>query len=379
MVELILSMGMPAIDENLTHLITQLDRFNASNMSGLTRMAKSIAQTLCFVALSFECFQVMLGRRGLDVFKIMRPLALSMVIAFWGAVITGLSAPGKAMEDYARGLAGTWNKEVVKLEEEVAKLQGKYMDRLREKNAAVEKQKEAERDANSEGVIDAITNLGSSITDKFNDFAKSSAIWIETKVTEIINSSIRFVGEIVWQMTYYGILVVGRFFMGVLKMFGPIAFAISIMSPWGSAWSQWVSRYLSVSLYGCLVFLAVCYIDQVILYALEVDVRAYTALLGSDIKGDWSEIGALGVQGIGTTCHYVVAMFVGAFVLRMVPELASWLIPASAAGGIASMAAGLTGAASSVGGAGLSSGVSSVRQVVGNVGRQAGRNLSQGI
>ena len=53
----------------------------------------------------------------------------------------------------------------------------------------------------------------------------------------------------------------------------------------------------------------------------------------------WQQIGALGLQGIGSNCMYAMGMLVGAYVLRFVPEVASWLIP----GGISSSAGTASG------------------------------------
>jgi hypothetical protein len=35
------------------------------------------------------------------------------------------------------------------------------------------------------------------------------------------------------------------------------------------------------------------------------------------------------LQGIGSNCMYAMGMLVGAYVIRFVPEVASWLIPGS--------------------------------------------------
>ena len=53
----------------------------------------------------------------------------------------------------------------------------------------------------------------------------------------------------------------------------------------------------------------------------------------------WEQIGALGLQGIGSNCMYARGMLVGAYIIRFVPEVASWLIP----GGVSSSAASAAG------------------------------------
>lgn len=53
----------------------------------------------------------------------------------------------------------------------------------------------------------------------------------ETKMSEWINDVIRFVGELIFQMSYYGILVAQRIFMAILMIFCPIMFALSLAPP----------------------------------------------------------------------------------------------------------------------------------------------------
>ena len=109
--------------------------------------------------------------------------------------------------------------------------------------------------------------------------------------------------------------------------------------------------------------MCIYYIDFILLYNLQQDLIAYNHLLHGSVNS-WEQIGALGLQGIGSNCMYAMGMLVGAYIIRFVPEVASWLIPGgissgagSAAGGavmgMTSMAGGVAGGAagSVVGGA----------------------------
>ena len=74
-------------------------------------------------------------------------------------------------------------------------------------------------------------NLGSTI----NNYAQRAAVAAETKVSEWINDVIRFVGELIFQMSYYGMLVAQRILMTILATFAPIMSALSIVPPWSNA------------------------------------------------------------------------------------------------------------------------------------------------
>lgn len=193
-------------------------------------------------------------------------------------------------------------------------------------------------------------NLGSTI----NNYAQRAAVAAETKISEWVNDVIRFIGELIFQMSYYGMLVAQRIFLTIMETFAPIMFALSIVPPWSSAWSQWISKFLSLTLWGFVVYMCIFYIDFILEYNLLKDIEAYDHLLKGSVNS-WQSIGALGLQGIGSNYMYAMGMLVGAYVIRFVPEVASWLIPGGvsssagqAAGGFA-MAAAQKGASMSVG------------------------------
>ena len=138
-------------------------------------------------------------------------------------------------------------------------------------------------------------------------------------------------------MSYYGILVAQRIFIAIMIVFCPIMFALSLAPPWNSAWSQWMSKFLSLTLWGFVTYMCLYYIDFILMYNLQEDLVAYNHLLHGTVNS-WEQIGALGLQGIGSNCMYAMGMLVGAYIIRFVPEVASWLIPGGISSGAASPA-----------------------------------------
>lgn len=206
-------------------------------------------------------------------------------------------------------------------------------------------------------------NLGTTI----NNYAQRAAVAAETKVSEWINDVIRFIGELIFQMSYYGMLVAQRIFLTIMAVFAPIMFALSIVPPWSNAWSQWVSKYLSLSLWGFVVYMCLYYIDFILMYNLQEDLTAYGKLLQDQVDS-WSQIGALGLQGIGSNCMYAMGMLVGAYVIRFVPDVASWLIP----GGVSSSAGSAAGGVAAGTVAGFASGAMTATSAVAPVAGSAG-------
>ena len=230
------------------------------------------------------------------------------------------------------------------MERKVAQKQADYLKRLRQVQDSVETAKQIQAIGEDAHWWDKLIYSMENLVSTINNYAQQAAVAAETKVSEWINDVIRFIGELIFQMTYYGILVAQRIFMTILAMFAPIMFALSIVPPWSNAWSQWMSKYLSLSLWGFVTYMCLYYIDFILLYNLQEDITAYSKLLQGQVN-TWNQIGTLGLQGIGSNCMYAMGMLVGAFILRFVPEVASWLIP----GGVSSSVGSASGAVATAG------------------------------
>ena len=338
--DMLLTMGLPSIDESLDKLLVAMESFPKSAILGnAVGYARVIGVCLALCMGSYECWMMMLGRRAVDVLRLLRIVGLSVCITSSTWICNSLQSPGKALEYTTKAMALAKNKEVAALERKVAEKQGEYLDRLREVQDSIEAAKQIEaigEDAHWwDKLIYSMENLGSTI----ENYAQRAAVAAETKISEWINDVIRFVGELIFQMSYYGMLIAQRIFLTILAMFAPIMFALSIVPPWSSAWAQWIGKYLSLSLWGFVVYMCLYYVDFILLYNLQEDITAYSKLLEGDVTS-WGQIGALGIQGIGSNCMYAMGMLVGAYVIRFVPEVASWLVP----GGVSSSAGSTAGA-----------------------------------
>ncbi len=340
LLNILCTMGLPSIDESLDKLLVAMETFpNVAVLGDAVGLARIIGLCLALCVGSYECWMMMLGKRGMDVMKLLRIVGISICISCSSYICSALQSPGKGLETVTKAMAQSKNKEVAAFELKVAQKQSEYLERLREVQDSISTAQQVAaigEDANWwDKLIYNVENLGNTI----NNYAQRAAVAAETKVSEWINDVIRFVGELVFQMSYYGILVAQRIFLAIMMIFCPIMFALSLAPPWNSAWSQWMGKYLSLTLWGFVTYMCLYYIDFILLYNLQQDLIAYNHLLTGSVNS-WSQIGALGLQGIGSNCMYAMGMLVGAYIIRFVPEVASWLVP----GGVSSGVAGTSGA-----------------------------------
>lgn len=357
LLSILCTMGLPAIDESLDRLLVAMEAFpNVAILGNTIGFARVLGLLLALCVGSYECWMMMLGRRGMDVMKLLRIIGISMCISSSSWICSALQVPGKSLESTTKAMAMAKNREVAALELKVAQKQGEYLERLRAVQDSISTAKqiaEIGEDANWwDKLVYNVENLGTTI----NNYAQRAAVAAETKVSEWINDVIRFVGELIFQMSYYGILVAQRIFIAIMIVFCPIMFALSLAPPWNSAWSQWMSKFLSLTLWGFVTYMCLYYIDFILMYNLQEDLVAYNHLLHGTVNS-WEQIGALGLQGIGSNCMYAMGMLVGAYIIRFVPEVASWLIPGGISSGAASPAGSVAMGAATMAGSAAGSAV----------------------
>lgn len=339
LLDILCTMGLPSVDDSLQRLLNAMHSFPAElgSTEGIARLVG------CGIALgvgSYEAWMMMLGRRGIDVMKILRIIILSICITSSSSICSAIKAPGESLEESAHNSLNATQILVKQKEEQVAQLQKRYLDRLTFVQDSIYKAKEVEAIGKNAGtfrqILYNVQNLGATI----DNLTKKAAVVAESKITEWINDVIRFIGQLIFQMAYYGMFVAQRCFMAMMQAFAPLMFALSLAPPWKSAWSQWMSKFISISLWGWGIYTVMLYVDYILMYNLDADIEAYTRLIGGT-DNSWGQIGALGLQGIGSNCMYAMGMLAGAFVLRMVPEVCSWLIPGGVSSGIGQAAGGV--------------------------------------
>lgn len=372
-------MGAPVLSENLDALITAMGDFPAnSGLKVILSWAKMIGCCLALGVGGNECFQMILGRRGMDVMKILHILIISICITNSSLICNMAHAPGRALQHHAKSMCEKENAIVAEKEEAVAALQEKYIDKVRDQLRKLEENQESQRAAESDGIIDDLLNSIEDIKLQIQNRLKEFALLAETKICEWISIIIRYIGEVIFQVSFYGLLVSANIFMHILACFAPLMFALSLSPHYKTAWSQWLSKYVSLSLWGFVCYLCIYYIDFILQYNLEQDITSYTTLINNvhaDVDGD-TQIIAIGMQSIGSTCMYVVGLLIGVRVISFVPEVASWLMPGGVSSGIGSSMGGQAVAGAAAGaGAGVASRAAGV---AGNIGSQAGRNLHWG-
>ena len=183
-----LTIGLPAIDESLDKLLVAMETFpNVAVLGDAIGLARILGLLLALCVGSYECWMMMLGRRGMDVMKLLRIIGISICISSSSWICQALQVPGKGLETATKAMAKAKNKEVAAFELKVAQKQSEYLDRLRAVQDSISTAQQVAAIGQDaawwDKLIYNVENLGSTI----NNYAQRAAVAAETKVSEWIN------------------------------------------------------------------------------------------------------------------------------------------------------------------------------------------------
>ena len=337
------------------------------NAVGLARTILSIG--ILFV-LGYEMWPVIQGKRSPDITVLLKPFLLFGVITGWNGFVTAMMRPGELMTEGGRTFYEAQWAKMGSLEDSCRVMQTR-IDSLRNVQVAEamaelegdkEMVKEESQDPGSmEEVVDDEEHDTSWIGEKINELkdaitSKFKALWTVIKdqlenvfksliewITGLFEKIVKWISCLYLQMNFYGIMMIGQIGMGVLALFGPILFAISIFDVWSNSWASWMMQFLAYSMYGFLAYLVMGYTYAIVFYEME----KYADTL-STIKTVQDLAGRDGVTDVlsrnyGVLLNWVVALWTGGYCMKFVPELAAVVFNAQTSGAAASAADALKG------------------------------------
>lgn len=162
--------------------------------------------------------------------------------------------------------------------------------------------------------------------------------------------------ELLFQSAALVIDTIRTFFLIVLAILGPIAFAISVYDGFQATLTQWITRYISVYLW-----LPVSDLFSSILARIQV------LMLQKDIQ----ELSDPNFIPDGSNSVYIIFMIIGIIGYFTIPTVSNWIIQA---GGMGNMSRNINNSANKVGGAaGAVAGAAT-----GNAGGRVGGKLIKG-
>lgn len=314
------------IDDEILELFDGLFTMMLNDSTFFVADAQILACLFTFLYMGIIGYGMMSGDKRLEIMPILRPFAIGLVIIFWVPFINVISAPLIGLEDKARGRFQSQNTEIQILAEQRYQLIDSVANAMVDVQVELEEGGEEVDDSYFSGVLD----IGSTI---FNQ-AKSWQLKIQNRMKQLLREMIEFVCLAIFQVAVYGVLFIKVIFLFILAVLGPFAFAFSILPGYRDAYISWISRYISVFLYGTIAYLVIWMSLRFVKLALDIEIEALRELLNPSNGADRDMVIMAYMTGSGgwDIAIYIVSLLVGAFCILCVPVIATWIIPTSGAG-----------------------------------------------
>lgn len=295
-----------AIDfENLHQILRNLYAEMMPLCSNMTGVAKGIAGLGALFYVAYRVWQQLSRAEPIDVYPLLRPFVIGFAIMFFPTVVLGTI--NSVMSPIVKGTNTMLGNQTLDMEEHRQlrdKLEHEAMKRNPETAYLVDKEKFDER-LEELGVFDAIEISGMYIDRAMFNAKKAIQNWFK----ELL--------ELLFQAAALVIDTIRTFFLIVLAILGPIAFAISVWDGFQSSLVQWITRYLSVYLWLPITDLFSSVLARIQVLMLKQDIEQFN---DPNFIPDSSNT------------VYIIFMIIGIVGYFTVPTVANWIISAGGIG-----------------------------------------------
>jgi conjugative transposon TraJ protein len=290
-------------------------------------VAKGIAGLGALFYVAYRVWQQLSRAEPIDVFPLLRPLAIGIAIMFFPTIVLGTI--NGVMSPVVRGahqMLQTQTLDIKEFSTQKDKLEREAMLRNPEKAFLVDKEAFDER-LDELGAFDAVDKLGLHVERAAYNMKKMAQDWFR----ELL--------ELLFMAAALVIDTIRTFFLVVLSILGPLSFAISVWDGFHSTLTQWIGRYLTVYLWLPVadIFSSILARIQVLMLQHDID-----RLTDPNFLPD------------GSSTLYIIFMIIGIVGYFCVPTVAGWIVQAGGLGqynrNIGQMAAKASGTAGAVAG-----------------------------
>ena len=274
----------------------------------MMNVGKGIAGLGALFYVAVRVWQSMARAEPIDVYPLLRPFAIGICILLFPTLVLGTmnSVLGLVVQGTHKMLDGQ-TMDMRQYREQKDKLE--YEIKMRNPETAfLVSDEEFDRQIDELGWSpgDAMTKAGMYVE------------WGVDRAEKAIRDAFRSLLELLFAAAALLIDTVRTFFLIVLSILGPIAFAISVWDGFQSTLSQWLMRYISVYLWLPVSDLFSCMLAKIQVLMLQKDIVEMQT--NPNYSLDTSD------------SVYLIFMIIGIFGYFTIPTVAGWIVQAGGAG-----------------------------------------------
>lgn len=294
--------------ENLHQILRSLYDEMMPLCEDMAGVAKGIAGLGALFYVAYRVWQSLARAEPIDVFPMLRPFAIGLCIMFFPTVVLGTLSG--VLSPIVQGTAKMLEAETLDMNE-----YREQKDKL--EYEAMKRNPETAYLVSNEEFDKQLEELGWSP----DDLVTMAGMYIERSMYQMkkgVRDFFRELLELLFQAASLVIDTLRTFFLVVLSILGPIAFAISVWDGFQNTLTQWICRYVQVYLW-----LPVSDMFSTILAKIQV------LMLQSDIERMQADPNFSLDSSDGV---YIVFMIIGIIGYFTIPTVSGWIIQAGGMG-----------------------------------------------
>lgn len=325
------------LDTNILRVISVVGDAIQTSAWAFMALARNVATLLVLLVIAREAFNLMTGNKQFDLLWWLRPMVMVIIISSWTAYPSLPSFISITFGRFERSAERRFTSQLTILDvlkkKKSEALDAKHKELL-ERRAEAEAAKKGEEGNAEEGISLNPSEWMQSIKQGFEDAKEQFKNHLKLLVLDISNfldKILEFIGNFIWRVALYSTLMIKEISLAFLFIFGPLSFALSVYDPWRDAWAQWVTRYISFQFYGFVAYHIMTASLMIISYGVQNDIKVLS-------QPGFPE--AFSFSAMYTLFGYLV----GAFALKIVPEVVSWVVPTNTSQAASQFTSGVSGA-----------------------------------
>ena len=331
------TIGVDLFEEDIDNVVFQTNEFlcNADFIGSqgpfwwILQMCMALGALFSIIVAGSMSYKMLVKGEPIDVIKIMKILGIALVMCFWypsstnnkGSILDALAFIPNCIGSYTHDL---YEAEAVQVSEKYNELMPLIQKRDSLYHKVSPSQKVAKELILSELVQDATMQVeGVESNHEGEQLAQEAAD--RTVFAGLIiglDKIVMFLALVIYRIGWWSTIFCQQIILGMLTIFGPIQWAFSVLPKWEGAWAKWLTRYLTVHLYGAMLYFVGFYV--LLLFDIVISVQVENLSVITAGKGEITGY----IQNAFMTCGYLlVASIVSLKCLNLVPDLAAWMIP----------------------------------------------------
>ena len=243
----------------------------------------ALAALFAIIMAAGMAYKMMVKQEPLDVLKLFRPLAVSIVLCWWyPPADTGMAGSGSSwcfldFLSYIPNCIGSYTHDLY--EAEASQISDKFeeVQELIHVRDTMYTSLQARADVAHTGTSDPNlieATMEQTGVDEVTNMEKDAAeLWFTSLTAGVvvgIDKIIMLIALVVFRIGWWATIYCQQILLGMLTVFGPLQWAFSLLPKWEGAWAKWLTRYLTVHFYGAMLyFVRLCYFITIYISSIK--------------------------------------------------------------------------------------------------------------